>query len=130
MGLPPWSDAPDAHHCIMVQVRNGPTEYKCVAGRSAPDGELPSDPATPGSVPVPAPVAQWTADADASRRALTRARFAADGLDPSASAVRLAHQSVGAKRRREEKEFATNIALDNECPIQACPGAGRGSPTG
>src|SRR6266404_1051878 len=33
----------DAHHCIMVQVRTGPTEYKCVARMSAPDGELPSD---------------------------------------------------------------------------------------
>src|SRR5712692_1100973 len=33
----------NAHHCIMVQVRTGPTEYKCVARMSAPDGELPSD---------------------------------------------------------------------------------------
>src|SRR5712692_7708170 len=33
----------NAHHCIMVQVRTGPTEYKGVARMSAPDGELPSD---------------------------------------------------------------------------------------
>src|SRR6266481_1584135 len=33
----------DAHHCIMVQVRTGPTEYKGVARMSAPDDELPSD---------------------------------------------------------------------------------------
>src|SRR5437588_8791329 len=43
MGLPSRSFAADAHHCIMVQVRTGPTEYKCVARMSAPDGELPSD---------------------------------------------------------------------------------------
>src|SRR5439155_24762979 len=43
MGLPSRSFAADAHHCIMVQVRTGPTEYKGVARMSAPDGELPSD---------------------------------------------------------------------------------------
>src|SRR5262245_54766044 len=31
MGLPSRSFATDAHHRIMVQVRTGPTEYKCVA---------------------------------------------------------------------------------------------------
>jgi hypothetical protein len=40
---------------------------------------------------------RWTEDADASRRARMRARFAADGLDPSASSVRVAHQ----KHRRK-----------------------------
>jgi hypothetical protein len=44
MGLPPRSDATDAHHCIMVQVlSHGPTEYKCVARSPARNGELPSD---------------------------------------------------------------------------------------
>src|SRR5258708_36141656 len=43
MCLPSRSFAADAHHCIMVQVRTGPTEYKGVARMSAPDGELPSD---------------------------------------------------------------------------------------
>jgi hypothetical protein len=43
MGLPPRSFAADAHHCIMVQVRTRPTEYKDVARDSAPNGELPSD---------------------------------------------------------------------------------------
>src|SRR5216683_7219363 len=43
MGPPPRSFAADAHDCIMVEVRTGPTEYKCVARCSAPDGELPSD---------------------------------------------------------------------------------------
>src|SRR5260370_40275883 len=33
----------DAHDCIMVRIRIGSTEYKCVARGSAPDGELPSD---------------------------------------------------------------------------------------
>jgi hypothetical protein len=46
MGLPPRSYATDAHHCIMVQVRIGPTEYKCVARSAALNGELPSDPTT------------------------------------------------------------------------------------
>ena len=41
MGPPPRSFAADAHDCIMVEVRTGPTEYKCVARCSAPDGELP-----------------------------------------------------------------------------------------
>ena len=43
MGPPPRSFAADAHDCIMVEVRTGPAEYKCVARCSAPDGELPSD---------------------------------------------------------------------------------------
>ena len=33
----------DAYDCIMVRIRIGSTEYKCVARGSAPDGELPSD---------------------------------------------------------------------------------------
>src|SRR5260370_2271825 len=43
MGLASRGFGADAHHCIMVQVRTGPTEYKGVARMSAPDGELPSD---------------------------------------------------------------------------------------
>jgi len=43
MGLPSRSFAADAHDCIMVWIRMESTEYKCVARRSAPDGELPSD---------------------------------------------------------------------------------------
>ena len=37
------SFAADAHDCIMVRIRVGSTEYKCVARCSAPDGEFPSD---------------------------------------------------------------------------------------
>ena len=33
----------DAYDCIMVRIRIGSTEYKCVVRGSAPDGELPSD---------------------------------------------------------------------------------------
>ena len=33
----------DAYDCIMVRIRIGSTEYKCVARGCAPDGELPSD---------------------------------------------------------------------------------------
>src|SRR3954466_3364402 len=36
MGLPPRSCATDAYHCIMVEVRAGPAEYKCVARSRAP----------------------------------------------------------------------------------------------
>ena len=43
MGPPSQSSAADAHDCIMVGVRLGFPEYKCVARGSAPDGELPSD---------------------------------------------------------------------------------------
>ncbi|HVC51358.1 MAG TPA: hypothetical protein VND87_04990, partial [Stellaceae bacterium] len=43
MGPLPRSFAADAHDCIMVEVRTGPTEYKCVARCSALDGELPLD---------------------------------------------------------------------------------------
>lgn len=45
MGPPPRSFAADAYDCIMVWIRIGSTEYKCVARGSAPDGEFPSDPA-------------------------------------------------------------------------------------
>ena len=41
------SFAADAHECIMV--RNDPTEYKFVAPKCAPNGELPSDPQAPAS---------------------------------------------------------------------------------
>ena len=40
------SFAADAHDCIMVG-SNHPTEYKSVARRCAPNGELPSDPQAP-----------------------------------------------------------------------------------
>ena len=43
MGPPSRSFAADAYDCIMVRIRNGSTEYKCVARGSAPDGELPPD---------------------------------------------------------------------------------------
>jgi len=43
MGTPSRSFAADAYDCIMVRIRIGSTEYKCVARGSAPDGELPSD---------------------------------------------------------------------------------------
>ena len=43
MGPPSRSLAADAYDCIMVRIRVGSTEYKCVARGSAPDGELPSD---------------------------------------------------------------------------------------
>jgi hypothetical protein len=43
MGPPSRSFAADAYDCIMVRIRIGSTEYKCVARGSAPDGELPSD---------------------------------------------------------------------------------------
>ena len=33
----------DAYDCIMVRIRIGSTEYKCVARGAAPDGKLPSD---------------------------------------------------------------------------------------
>jgi len=45
MGPPPRNFAADAYDCIMVRIRIGSTEYKCVARGSAPDGEFPSDPA-------------------------------------------------------------------------------------
>ncbi len=154
--------AVDAHNCIMVQVPQGPAEYKCVGALLARRRRVPlglSDHSAilskilmmvrPFGIPLrdgiqagsrsrlpprrlarpgprrahggPQPLAGWTEDADASRRALTRARFAADGLDPSASSVHWAHQSVGAKRRREEKEFTTEIALDNGYPHTSLP---------
>ena len=43
MGPPSRSFAADAYDCIMVRIRIGSTEYKCVARGCAPDGELPSD---------------------------------------------------------------------------------------
>src|SRR5437870_5775441 len=43
MGPPSRSSAADAYDCIMVRIRFGSTEYKCVARCSAPHGELPSD---------------------------------------------------------------------------------------
>ena len=43
MGPPSRSFAADAYDCIMVRIRIGATEYKCVARRSEPNGELPSD---------------------------------------------------------------------------------------
>src|SRR5438093_4610513 len=43
MGPPSRSFAADAYDCIMVRIRIGSTEYKCVARCSAPNGELPSD---------------------------------------------------------------------------------------
>jgi len=43
MGPPSRSFAADAYDCIMVRIRIGSTEYKCVARGSAPAGELPSD---------------------------------------------------------------------------------------
>ena len=43
MGPPSRSFAADAYDCIMVRIRVGSTEYKCVARGSAPNGELPSD---------------------------------------------------------------------------------------
>jgi hypothetical protein len=43
MGLPSRSFAADAHHCIMVQVRTGPTEYKCVARCPRPMASSASD---------------------------------------------------------------------------------------
>src|SRR4029077_20802363 len=41
MGLSFRSFAADAHHCIMVQVRTGPTEYKCVARSPRPMASSP-----------------------------------------------------------------------------------------
>ena len=43
MGPPSRSLAADAHDCIMVRIRLGSTEYKCVVRSSAPTGQLPSD---------------------------------------------------------------------------------------
>src|SRR5271165_6164204 len=55
MGLPSRSLAADADHCIMVQVRTGPTEYKCVARCPRPMAS------SPRMISVTAkPVDMWT----------------------------------------------------------------------
>ena len=54
-GPPSRSFTADAHHCIMVQVRAGPTEYKCVARCPRPMAS------SPRMISVTAkPVGMWT----------------------------------------------------------------------
>ena len=104
MGPPLRSFAADAHDCIMVRVI-GPTEYKVVARWLAPVAWLRSDRWLVVVACKADPAAgEWDWECSASRLALTRARFAAYGLDPSAFPVQVAHHSVGAKRRRSAKE--------------------------
>jgi len=96
----PRSFAADAHGCIMVAGRHGPTEYKVVARRSALVARLRSD-----HLVKKVWSRRWRVDweCSASRLALARARFAAYGLDPSAFPVRVARHRVGARRRRSVK---------------------------
>ena len=105
--------AADAHGCIMVVGPRDPTEYKVVGAR------------------VPRPVASephsdyrsrcnarhWRVDwkCSASRLVLTRARFAAVGLDPSALPVCTARHvsALCADTSAKDKEgFRNTEALD------------------
>jgi len=86
MGPPPRSFAADAYDCIMVRIRIGSTEYKCVARGSAPDGELPSDLALlavhPPSACSGVKALRNTTSATAARRQAPLQRFGP--LTPSA----------------------------------------------
>ena len=111
----PRSFAADAHDCIMVVGLRDPTEYKVVARefRVPWHWELHSDQRSRCDT------RQWRVDwkCSASRLALTRARFAAGGLDPSALPVCVARHSVGALRQHSAKDkegdSSKTEALDN-----------------
>lgn len=79
----PRSFAADAHGCIMVAGLHGRTEYKVVARRSAPVALLRSDRVVGMSIPM---LADGLGMLRVKARA-THARFAANGLDPSAFPV-------------------------------------------
>ena len=81
---PPRSFAADAHDCIMVVGLLDPTEYKVVAREFRVPRHKSST-----RINGLGGTRRWRVDwkCSASRLALTRARFAAVGLDPSALPV-------------------------------------------
>src|SRR5215471_11019952 len=99
MGPPPRSFAADAYDCIMVRIRIGSTEYKCVARGSAPDGEFPSDPAPlavhPPSACSGVKALRHISSAKAARR---QAPLTFRSLDPFR-----ALREPGRRRRDEER---------------------------
>ena len=97
----PRSFAADAHDCIMVVGLRDPTEYKVVAREFRVPRHKSST-----RINGRGGTRRWRADwkCSASRLALTRARFAAVGLDPSALPVCVARHSVGALRRHSAKD--------------------------
>jgi len=82
MGPPPRSFAADAYDCIMVWIRIGSTEYKCVARGSAPDGEFPSDPAPLAVHPPYACSGVKALPNTSSAKAARRAPLTFRSLDP------------------------------------------------
>src|SRR5215469_14583803 len=89
MGPPPRSFAADAYDCIMVWIRIGSTEYKCVARGSAPDGEFPSDPAPLAVHPPYACSGVKALPNTSSAKAARRAPLTFRSLTPSARSGKL-----------------------------------------
>src|SRR5207244_2463555 len=131
MGLPSRSFAADAHHCIMVQVRTGPTEYKGVARMSAPDGELPSDDLDHRKAcgyvddrlrrPSPLP--------PLSEQARKAGKCSPSPTYPQAPQQTRDIDTNGNIRRGSAcgPKGSTSKPLDTKGPIQACPRAGGGA---
>src|SRR6516165_946767 len=132
------SFAADAYDCIMVRTRSGPTEYKFVASKRCPNGELPSDPLTDRHRQTPKlckkPLSQFiiAPRAQASRRCETQA-----SLSGKAAKLWLAFRSLDLfralrepdRRRRDEKrpcrseqKTATNQNdyLTGKAPYKSC----------
>ena len=82
MGPPPRSFAADAYDYIMVWIRIGSTENKCVARGSAPDGEFPSDPAPLAVHPPYACSGVKALPNTSSAKAARRAPLTFRSLDP------------------------------------------------
>src|SRR5262252_1461383 len=102
MGPPPRSFAADAYDCIMVRIRIGSTEYKCVGARfRARDGEFPSEPAPlvihPPSACSGVKALRNTSSAEAARR---QAPLTFRSLDPFR-----ALRQPDRRRRDEERAF-------------------------
>src|SRR5271166_3287133 len=123
MGLPSRSLAADAHHCIMVQVHTGPTEYKCVARCPRPMAS------SPRMISVTAkPVDMWTIGvADRLRSPRFPSKLEKRG---NARLRPHTHRHTANQGNRYQWNIRRGSAcgpkgsvkpLDTKGPIQACP---------
>ncbi len=114
----PRSFAADAHGCIMVAGRHGPTEYKVVAQRSALVARLRSDHLVKRFGPA---AGGWTGNAprQGSRLRAPALRLTALTRPRSQSVSLVIASARGADARsKQERDQSGDVALDNKHPIQ------------
>jgi hypothetical protein len=114
----PRSFAADAHGCIMVTGRHGPTEYKVVARRSALVARLRSDHLLKRFGPA---AGGWTGNAprQGSRFCAPALRLTALTRPRSQSVSLVIASARGADARsKQERDQSGDVALDNKHPIQ------------